>query len=334
MTTECRQTVQDRRPAAEPGLLVRLLHLAPADARLRRLRQPSRAAASATRALFDAAHRADSNFVHYGNGFLDNEEAPPRPRRRPGRRPQRVGHRPWPSMDIDPGRGASRRDTAPGGPAAHVLGRRRRPQRGHGDPRGAGPRPLPERRSLPRRRRRLRPVHPFGRARLPPDLQTRDGMLFLIFDRFRSMDGAAHELDLHWFQAFRNPGGADEPGFQFPWTGDAYATHNDGDTIPGTADVPRRDVHEVQQRQARRRPALPQGLVMFDRPVGPAHFNDDADFIVPTTALGPGRRRDDGQARVRGSARPARSSSTSRRRSRTGGSPRPSRSRRRRRARR
>ncbi|HEX8207958.1 MAG TPA: hypothetical protein VF587_17975 [Solirubrobacteraceae bacterium] len=116
--------------------------------------------------------------------------------------------------------------------------------------------------------------------------QTRGGKLILISDTFRSVDGAEHALDLLWGQAFRKPNGA-VGSYQFPWNGDGYATHDDPDTVPGTASAPVSIYVRTKSSAPDGDRAFPQGLVMFDHAVGDIRFADPDYFLVPTALTVP-----------------------------------------------
>ncbi|HEX8122280.1 MAG TPA: hypothetical protein VF549_13545 [Solirubrobacteraceae bacterium] len=112
-------------------------------------------------------------------------------------------------------------------------------------------------------------------------VQTRGGKLVLVVDAFRSVDGREHALDLHWTEAVRPPNAA-HASFQFPWAGDAYATHAANDKVPATSSVPSRIFVRTKESAPDGDRDFPQALVMYDRPLGESVFTSAETFVAPT----------------------------------------------------
>jgi hypothetical protein len=110
----------------------------------------------------------------------------------------------------------------------------------------------------------------------------RGGTLALLEDEFSSIDGAEHTLDLLWVQDFRNPSGDGEPGHQFPWVGDAYATGAAGQEVaapPGPGPAAAYVKTDVAKPDGDFRWA--QGVFMFEPPTGALRYVNPYRLLVP-----------------------------------------------------
>ena len=117
--------------------------------------------------------------------------------------------------------------------------------------------------------------------------QEREGTLVRIEDVFSSTDGAEHALDLHWDQFFGNPPGAASPAFRFPWAGDAYSPHVEGDTIDPPPGAPFTIFVDTNDQAPDGDRLWPQGAMVFDQPAGRPEFFLPQEFVLPMTATVP-----------------------------------------------
>jgi hypothetical protein len=110
--------------------------------------------------------------------------------------------------------------------------------------------------------------------------QTQDGAVVYVDDTFSSTDGAAHQLDLDWTYQIRDPNGAPEPSWQFPWTSDEYRPRLTADTIPapgGPASIFVRTDHAAPDGSFR----FAQGVAVVDAPAGTSTFIDETELLMP-----------------------------------------------------
>lgn len=105
--------------------------------------------------------------------------------------------------------------------------------------------------------------------------QTSDGHLVTVTDRYSSVDGQAHELDLlpDNVQRFAPTGGKHAPAIAYRFPGQqAFSTHVSGDvvsfpdTTPGAVMIRVEGFPDGDQSSG-------QGAIVFDRPASPATFN-------------------------------------------------------------
>ena len=94
-------------------------------------------------------------------------------------------------------------------------------------------------------------------------VQGSGGTEVTIVDSWRSEDGRAHDLDLHYDELVEKQG-PDDPSYAFPWVSPAYSTHSPGDIVRAPAAAPASWLVAGDSGAPDGSALYPQGALTFD----------------------------------------------------------------------
>jgi len=112
---------------------------------------------------------------------------------------------------------------------------------------------------------------PTGVSYLRRIVQNQDGAVVSVFDTFRSTDGAAHHLDLLYYQSVRGVSSSNQPAYEFPWAGSGFSVPASEATIappPAAASL----FLEEELHQEEGNEALGEGAITMSAPPSEIKF--------------------------------------------------------------